>query len=212
MGKRGGVDFQTPVNHHLATPGSLDGAAKVFHFTRRYRVVGGLAGAILALAGCSWSYPPAVAFNRDLPEEADDGIPGRSNQHLTERQETESLKAMKAVSAGHTVVNRPEPAARGVRWSDVPGAVAWSGGRAEVELVITEMYETPNEYRFDLLTIENWPGELVVVRGTGDRVYEVQSVWVGRFRDEQEHVARAALLVSHFEARLRVLGARKRIN
>ena len=52
----------------------------------------------------------------------------------------------------------------------------------------------------------------VVVRGDGDQVYAVQSVWVGRFPDESEHVARAALLVSHFEARLRVLGARKQIN
>ena len=63
-----------------------------------------------------------------------------------------------------------------------------------------------------MLTIENLPARLVIVQGTGDRVYEVQSVWVGRFPDEPRHVERAALLVSHFEARLRVLGGRKRFN
>ena len=120
-------------------------------------LAGLLAGFLLAPAGCSATYPDAIAFNRDLPEEADDGIPGRSSQHLTARQATDSLKAMKAVSAGHTVVDRPAPAPRGVRWSEIPRAVGWAGGRDGVELVITETYERPDEYRFELLTIENWP-------------------------------------------------------
>ena len=188
----------------------------MFDFTRRPRtsqgVVGGLAAALVALAGCAGSYPNAVAHNRDLPEEADDGIPGRSNQQLTGGRQAASLKAMKAVAAGHTVVNPPGPAPRGVRWSEIPRAVGWASGQAGVEMTVTYTLELPDEYRFELLTIENWPGELVIVQGTGDRVYEVESVWLGRFPQEPWHVERAALLVSHFEARLLVLGARKQIN
>ncbi len=188
----------------------------MFDFTRRCRaaqgVLSGLAVILaMALAGCS-SYPDAVTHNRDLPEEADDGVPGRSNQQLTARQQTAVLKAMKAVAVGHTVVNRPAPAPRGVRWSEIPRAVKWACGQNGVEMTITDTFEDPNEYQFEFRTIENWPAELVIVQGTGDRVYEVESVWVGRFPDEPWQVERAALLVSHFEARLRVLGGRKQIN
>ena len=184
----------------------------MFDFTRRYGpMIGlsGLAGLLLALAGCGSTYPYVESFNRDLPEEADDGIPGSSRQHLTARQQAESVKAIKGVAAGHKVVHRPAPAALGVRWSEIPRAVKWAGGQAGVEMVITDTDETPDEYRFEMLTIEHWPAGLVIVRGQGDRVYEVESAWVGRFPEAPEHVARAALLVSHFEARLRVLGARK---
>ncbi len=167
---------------------------------------------VMVLAGCSAGYPDAVTHNRDMPEEADNGIPGRSNQQLTGPQQAASLKAMKAVAAGHTVVNPPAPAPRGVRWSEIPLAVKWACGQAGVEMTITYTLEVPDEYRFELLTIENWPGELVIVGGTGNRVYEVESVWVGRFPQEPWQVERAALLVSHFEARLLVLGARKQIN
>jgi len=190
---------------------------KVFDFTRRPRtvqgVLGGLAAAlVMALAGCSASYSDAVTLNRDMPGEADDGIPGRSNQQLTGRQQAASLNAMKAVAVGHTAVNPPGPAPRGVRWSEIPRAVAWAGGQAGVEMTISYTFEVPDEYRFELLTVEDLPGELVIVGGTGDAVYEVESVWVGRFPQQPWQVERAALLVSHFEARLRVLGARKRIN
>ena len=133
-------------------------------------LIGGLLAILaMALAGCS-SYPDAVTHNRDLPEEADDGVPGRSNQQLTARQRTAVLKAMKAVAVGHTVVNRPAPAPRGVRWSEIPRAVKWACGQNGVEMTITYTFEVPDEYRFELLTIENWPGGLVIVQGTGDRV------------------------------------------
>ena len=167
---------------------------------------------VMDLGGCTGSYPKAVTHNRDLPEEADNGIPGRSDQQLTGRQQAASLKAMKGVSAGHTVVDRPAAAPLGVRWSEIPRAVGWACGQAGVEMTITDTFEDPDEYQFELRTIENWPAGLVIVQGTGDRVYEVESVWVGRFPDEPWQVERAALLVSHFEARLRVLGGRKQIN
>jgi hypothetical protein len=191
----------------------------VFDFTRRDLAQGvfcGLVAALvvasLGLAGCSSSYPNAVAFNHDLAEEADNGVPGRSDQQLSGRQKSASLKAMKSVAAGHTVVNPPAPAPRGVRWSEIPRAVKWACGQAGVEMTITDTFADPDEYQFELLTIESCPAELVIVQGTGDRVYEVESVWVGRFPDQPQHVERAALLVSHFEAQLRVLGARKQVN
>ncbi len=179
-------------------------------------VVSGLAAALvglpMVLAGCSGTYPNAVAHNRDLAEEADNGIPGRSDQQLTGRQQAAALKAMKGVSAGHTVVNRPALAPGGIRWSEIPLAVTWASGQDGVEMTITDTFEDPDEFQFELLTIENLPARLVIVEGTGDRVYEVRSVSVGRFPDEPRHVERAALLVSHFEARLRVLGGRKKID
>ena len=94
----------------------------------------------------------------------------------------------------------------------IPGGVKWAGGENGVEMTITDTFEDPNGYQFEFRTSENWPAELVIVQGTGDRVYEVESVRVGRFPDEPWQVERAALLVSHFEARLRVLGSRKKIN
>ena len=171
-----------------------------------------LVAVVVGLAGCSGSYPNAVAHNRDLAEEADNGVPGRSDQQLTGRQKSASLRAMKSVAAGHTVVNRPAAAPRGVRWSEIPRAVGWACGQAGVEMVVTNTFADPDEYQFELLTIENFPAELVIVQGTGNRVYEVESVWVGRFPEQPQHVERAALLVSHFEARLRVLGSRKQVN
>lgn len=188
----------------------------MFEFTSRggggSGLAGGLAAVAVALAGCSGSYPNAVAFNSDLPEEAGDGIPGRSSQQLTARQQADSVAAMKQVADGQAVLHRPAAAPHGVRWAEIPRAVGWAGGQAGVEMTITGTYEDPDEYRFELLTIENWPAELVIVRGTGGRVYEVESAWVGRFPDAPEHVERANLLVSQFEARLRVLGARKKFN
>ncbi len=189
----------------------------MFDFTRRWEAACGLMSGLgvvlaMALAGCSASYPNAVTHNRVLAEEAGDGVPGRSDQQLTASQQAAVMKAMKAVAAGHTVVNRPAPAPGGVRWSEIPRAVGWACGQEGVEMTITDTFEDPDEYQFQFITIENWPARLVIVQGTGDRVYEVASVWVGRFPDEPWHVERAALLVSHFEARLRVLGGRKKIN
>lgn len=178
-------------------------------FVRAVAAAAALAG---AGGGCARSYPNAVSFNQDLPEEATDGVPGRADQQLTPRQQDEALAAMRSVAAGHTVVDRPAPAPRGVRWSEIPRAVAWACGRAGVEMVVVATEQDPDEYRFDLLTIENWPGQLVIARGTGGSVYRVVSAQVGRFPDAPENAERAKLLVSKFEQRLKVLGARRQFN
>lgn len=161
-----------------------------------------------AVAGCgSTSRAPAVEYTVVLPEEAGDGVPGRADQVLSPAQRAEVIVAFDQITAGATVVNPPGPAPRGVRWSDIPNAVGSACNEAGVEMTVLRTHdEDDEEYRFDLLTIERWPGELVIRRGEGDEVYRVVSVSVGRFPEMPDCVDRGRKLVEAFEEKLRAMG------
>ncbi len=177
----------------------------------------GAVGAIAAVgsvAGCgSASQTPAVGYSVVLPEEAQDGVPGRADDVLSPGQRVEVTLAFDQLAAGATVVNPPGPAPRGVRWSDIPQAVASACNEAGIEMAILRTHaKDDDEYRFDLLTIETWPGELVIRRGEGDEVYRVVSVSVGRFPQMPDRVERGQKLVEAFQEKLRALGKVPKIN
>ncbi len=173
------------------------------------------AAVVLAMAvahtGCA-SYPNAVEFNRVDAAEADAGIPGRADQFLTPAQQAEVMRSLKTIAAGATVVNPPAPAPHGVRWSEIPQALAWACDEDGVEMTIVETHQDIYGYDFTLRTIESWPARLVIGHGRGEQVYEITEVSVGRFPDNPERVERGAALVKAFEKWLRTMGARKRFN
>ena len=174
----------------------------------------GAVGALAALGGCgSPSHVPAVEYTVVLPQEADDGVPGRADRVLDPAQRSAVILAFDQLTVGATVVNPPAPAPRGVRWSDIPNAVGAACNEAGVEMaVLTTHDDDDDEYRFDLLTIERWPGELVIRRGEGDEVYRVVSVSVGRFPEMPDRVERGRKLVEAFEVKLRAMGKIPAIN
>jgi hypothetical protein len=121
--------------------------------------------------------------------------------------------AFDQLTAGATVVNPPGPAPRGVRWSDIPDAVASACNEVGVEMAILTTHDEDDRfYRFELLTIERWPGELVIGRGEGEEVYTVVSVRIGRFPQMPDRVERGRKLVEAFETKLRAMGKIPKIN
>ena len=174
---------------------------------------GGTAAVVLAVAlsGCA-SYPNLVEFNRVDAAEADAGIPGRADQFLSPRQQAEVMRSFEAIAAGATVVDPPAPAPRGVRWSEIPQALAWACNEEGVEMTIVETHQDIFGYDFRLRTIEDWPARLVIGHGRGEQVYEITEVSVGRFPDDPERVERGSALVEAFEMWLRKMGARKKFN
>ena len=166
---------------------------------------------IVSNAGCV-SYTNAVEFNRVDAAEAHASIAGRADQFLTPRQQAEVMRSFRALAAGATVVDPPAPAPHGVRWSEIPQALAWACNEEGVEMVIVETHQDVYGYDFTLRTIENWPARLVIGHGRGEQVYEITEVSVGRFPDNPERIERGAALVEAFEMWLRRMGARKRFN
>jgi hypothetical protein len=166
------------------------------------------------LSGCGGALPPAASTNRPLA--GDEALPGRADQVLTAGQEETALRALDGIAAGQRPVNPPGPAPGGTRWSDVPAAVASACDDPGVEMTVVRTIATPapdpDRYRFELRTVEGWPGELVVRRSTGARACEVESVSIGRFPLEPARVERGALLVKAFEAHLEAYGRKRWFN
>jgi hypothetical protein len=98
----------------------------------------------------------------------------------------------------------------------VPAAVSAACDDPGVEMVIVQTIATPTRnprhYRFVLRTIEDWPGELVIRRARGQRVYEIESVSVGRFPSEPQRRDRAEALVKAFENHLEAFGRKTWFN
>jgi len=85
-----------------------------------------------------------------------------------------------------------------------------------VEMVVVQTIAIPPEdpvrYRFLLRSIEDWPGELVIRRVDGDRVYEVESVSLGRFPSDPHRQQRSEALVKAFQEHLEAFGRKRWFN
>ena len=163
---------------------------------------GGVAGAglgiVVGVGGCKKL--PAVE-----PQPMSDD--GRERAVLGAEDRAAVLDAMRSVLPAEpppagTLAAAPQE----VRWSDIPGAVAWAGGLDGVEIVVVRTIKTDDMYYFKLRTIEDWPGEMIVRRGEGDAVYRIEHLWIGRFPGEPNRVERANKLKEAFEERLTVMG------
>lgn len=165
-------------------------------------LTGGLvmAGGLLSLVSCKAE--PFAASTRSVVTPDDD----RYVRVLDKEQQKQIKAAFADLAAGHDSVSTPMPAAAGMRWSDVPLAVFYACD--EVEMAITRTTEHDWGYQFDLLSIENWPGRLVMQRTDDERVYEAHAT-IGRFGDKTE---RAAMLLEAIEKKMRAFGRKPRID
>jgi len=93
--------------------------------------------------------------------------------------------------------------AEGIRWSDLSQAISEAGASAGVEAAIASSSKIGVTTRFELLTIEGWPGVLQASKqGKGI----VLGASIGPYPDQPSARARAARLVELTHERLLALG------
>jgi hypothetical protein len=140
--------------------------------------------------------------------------PGEENQKVTlsARDRAEAVATMQATTGRPESDDRPARAPRGVRWADVPLAVAEACDEEGVEMTVVRKLEDPDQFVFELRTVESWPGRLVVRRGQGAEVYQITEAWIGRFPDDPDRVQRAEALVRAFKEQLERLGGQAWFN
>jgi hypothetical protein len=168
------------------------------------------AGLALGLAaGCARA--PAVTSNviigPDEPARWDELTPRGEWRELTPAEQSAALSAMHELAAGQSPRNPPGPAPgpRKVRWSDVETAAA--AALAEIEAIFTrkDLDGATPAWRFEIVTVEDWPGELIVRRVEGPEVYEADAT-IGRFPLRDEHRRRAKKLLEAFDVQMKKLG------
>ena len=124
---------------------------------------------------------------------------------LDSSDRTEILSAFRSLTKGKKLVNRPARAIKGVRWSDVPKAVAAACGENGVEMAVVETITQDWGYTFIIKTVEDKPAQLIVRRLDNDQVYQA-SATVGRFHDDQK---RADKLLAVFEQKMKAFGRKR---
>ena len=144
---------------------------------------------------------------------------------LTQADQAEILAALRSITQGRTLVNRPRPAPGGLRWSDVEQAAKWAVGEAGVEMAVIETLRHDEtgmvidenvfsagrliwSYTFRLKTVEDRPAELIVRRRDDYRVYDATAT-VGRFADDHQ---RAEALLAAFDQMMRAFGRKRGLN
>jgi hypothetical protein len=140
----------------------------------------GLACLLVSIvAGCS-TEPYAAADHEPLgdPEPPWQAV-------LSDSQQREVDAAMISVAAESTIVQRPQRAPHGVRWSDVEFAAIDAAAEVEMAVVRTQdLDDGSGGYEFILKTIDDRRAKLMVRRLESDRVYEAAAS-VGRFGDDR---------------------------
>ena len=133
----------------------------------------------------------------------------RINLELSPAEQAEAVAAMKSVAAGHTLKPGETPTVQGMRWSDIPAALAVACDEPGVEMVIVgrEQHEWGDVFR--LRTADDRPARVEVRRTNDERLYEA-SATVGRFNFEVDQ-ERAALLLEELDRAMRKLGEKRRL-
>lgn len=130
---------------------------------------------------------------------------------ILDRQDQQRVDSTFAgLAVGHKAVDPPSVAAAPtrMRWSDVEIAVVYACDEAEMAVVSTSLNEEKTRYQFQLKTIEDWPGELIVERVDDVRVY-LATVCIGLFNN---HPDRAEKLRSALESQMKSFGKKRKIN
>jgi hypothetical protein len=177
-------------------------------FTLRVaRIRSPLLAAFLGLStGCAEPPPPSISSNLALTAEE-----ALERRVLDEGQQEEVLAAMRGVAAGHEVQRVPAPASErtgGMRWADVPAAVAGACDEIEAAVLRSEVEAGGDRYRFEILTVEDRRGELVVSRVPGPRLYEATAT-IGRFPADPADARRAHDLLEALGRQMKALGRKR---
>lgn len=168
-------------------------------------VVGALLGFLSVLAGCGQPAPSVLSNSVLGPEE--EGM----WTVLSPSEQSQALRVMRSMASGRRPVNPPAPAPGGLRFSDVKAAVEEACTAIEAVVVRTFEDSQGRWCRFELRTVEDAPGELVVRRVDGPEVYEAQAR-IGRFAEEPDNLKRADALVKALAVQMKRLGKQKRFN
>ena len=147
---------------------------------------------IATSGGCS-RY--AVTSNRLLPEEKNKA----AQTILTRSDQGAVLKAMASIGESSSSP-RSLAAKHGMRWSDVDNAVFYAV--AETEMAITSRTEYEWGFEYQLLTIEEYPGTLRIIRTDDERVYDAAAT-IGRVVNQPQ---RAAALVEELRKQMIAFG------
>lgn len=126
---------------------------------------------------------------------------------LTPEQEATIRSTFREVGAGHEPGARPGVPASGWRWSDVEEAARLAAVAVEAAVVRSQTFMDEAgrpAWRFEVMTIEDWPGELIITQFDANDPNGVRAMaTIGLYRDRAE---RAKRLVAAFHERLRALG------
>lgn len=157
---------------------------------------------VLLLGSCSQPF----AATDDHPLAPDEK---HVNFVLNGQEQQRAEQAFAQFAAGHKPVNPPRAAPNppGMRWSDVEIAVSYACDDAEVAIISTTIDQSKTRFHFQLKTIEDWPGNLVVERTNDDRVY-IATATIGLFDD---HPDRVALLLSSLQKQMKAFGKKRKI-
>ncbi len=152
-------------------------------------------------------------------------LPSPERLVLTQAEQAEVLAALRSITQGRTLVNRPRSTWGGFRWSDVPRAAGWAIAEAGVEMAIVQTLRHDEMgklieknvlvgegsiwvYTFRLKTVEDRPAELIVRRRHDQRVYDATAT-VGRFADDHQ---RAEALLAAFDKMMSAFGRKRGFN
>jgi hypothetical protein len=166
------------------------------------------AGAVLALfvavlAGCG--SPPPNAAARLSRVESEPSI----DLELSPAEQAEVVAAMKSMAVGHTPIAGESPTVQGMRWSDIPAALAVACDEPGVEMVVVKREQHEWGDVFQLRTAEDRPARVEVRRTGDDRLYEATAT-IGRFNFETDE-ARARLLLRELGRAMRKYGEKRRL-
>jgi len=146
---------------------------------------------MMSIGGCSGkSGPPLAAGSRTA---------------YTTDQSKAALVAMQSILVGATNSSASISLvpAHGIRWSDLPKAISQAGAEKGIEVALAGSSKVGIATRYELLTIEGWPGVLQAApQGTG--IVMVASI--GPYPDQPVARDRAARLVQLTHQRLLALG------
>ena len=162
----------------------------------------------LGAAGCLSCGVLLAGCEQPGPAVSSQALATQETLVLTQADQAEILAALRSITRDRSLVDRPRPAPGGLRWSDVPQAVAGAVGEVGVEMAIVQMLSDDERYTFHLKTVEDRPAELIVRRRLDQRVYDATAT-VGRFADDHQ---RAEALLRAFDRLMRAFGRKRGFN
>lgn len=174
-------------------------AMRRFRWMRGSALVGLVILVLAHAAACQ--RPPAVLQDYQDPSESP-----RWKLALTPPEQSELSQALYDWTDGRAATQSPQPAPYGVRWSDVPEAAAKATASNEMAVLTTQKEDWG--YTFAIMTVDNYPGILIVRRVDPPTIYEAQAT-VGRFQDR---TAQAQSLVRDLHREMKRLGAVPQFN
>jgi hypothetical protein len=151
---------------------------------------------IVAVPGCAKSPYAASAQRFQIQDEI------HYKAVLDSSEQAAVRKCFRALGEGHHSVDLPKAT---VRWSDVPQAALFACD--EIEAAIVQTSKADWGVTFEIRTVEDFPGELVIYRQPEPEVYMARAT-IGLYGDR---TAKAAELLEAFDDQMRAFGRKRQI-